>query len=148
MFLFRRPRGPVLVDLDGGITRERPPVFSVTSETAANLSVANAPARSARADQSPAPDSFSALIEGNAADTAGNDRPAAPDRPSPQPRPDEPSAASDNRRPRDDAASSSATNTPSQDAQPSAGQTIAADGSTDPASKPAHPGVATRGIVQ
>src|SRR5882757_2314686 len=84
MFLFRQPRGPVLADLDGGITCERPPVFSVTSETAANLSVANAPARSARADQSPAPDSFSALIDGNAADTAANDRPAAPDRPSPQ----------------------------------------------------------------
>src|SRR5882757_5645489 len=118
MFLFRQPRGPVLADLDGGITCERPPVFSVTSETAANLSVPNAPARSARADQTPAPDSFSALIDGNAADTAGNDRPAAPDRPSPQPRPDE-SAAPDNRRPRDGAASSSAaTNTPSQDTQP------------------------------
>ena len=72
-------------------------MFSVTSETAANLSVQNAPARSARADQTPAPDSFSALIDSNAADTAGNDRtaPTAPDRPSQ--RPDEPSATSDGR---------------------------------------------------
>jgi flagellar hook-length control protein FliK len=124
-------------------------VFSVTSETAANLSVANAPARSARADQSSAPDSFSALIDSNAADTAGNDRPAAPDRLSPQPRPDEPSAASDRPLPRDGAVSSSAaTNTRSQDTQPGAGQTIAADASTDAASKPAKPGVAKPGIVK
>jgi flagellar hook-length control protein FliK len=125
------------------------PVFSVTSETATNLSVANTPARSARADPSSAPDSFSALIDSNAADTAGNDRPAAPDRLSPQPRPDEPSAASDRPLPRDGAASSSAaTNTPSQDAQPGAGQTIATDGSTDAAGKPAKLGVAKPGIVK
>jgi hypothetical protein len=114
-------------------------VFSVTSETAANPSLQNAPSRSARADQSPAPDSFSALIDSNPADTAGNDRPAAPDRPSQQQRSDDTSAASDNRQPRDNASSSSAaTTTPSQDAQPGAGQTVAADGSADAgaASKP------------
>ena len=124
-------------------------MFSVTSETAANLSLQNAPSRSARADQSPAPDSFSALIDSNAADTAGNDRPAAPERPSPQQRPDDTSAASDNRQPRDTASSSgAAANT--QDAQPGAGQTVAADGSADAgtAAKPAKPGVAKSGIVK
>jgi flagellar hook-length control protein FliK len=121
-------------------------VFSVTSETAANLSLQNAPSKSGRADQSPAPDSFSALIDSSAADTAGKDR--APDRPSPQQRPDDASAGSDNRQPRDTASSSgAATNT--QDAQPGAGQTVA-DAAADPgtAAKPAKPGVAKSGIVK
>ena len=123
-------------------------MFSVTSETTANLSLQNAPSRSARADQSPASDSFSALIDSNAADTAGNDRPAAPERASPQQRPDDTSAASDNRQPRD-IASSSGEATNKQDAQPDAGQTIA-DASADAgtAAKPAKPGVAKSGIVK
>jgi flagellar hook-length control protein FliK len=119
-------------------------VFSVTSESAANLSLQSAPSKSARADQSPAPDSFSALIDSSAADTAGKDRP--PDRPSRQQRPDDASAASDNRQPRDTASSSSAN---TQQAQPGAGQTVA-DAAADPgtAAKPAKPGVAKSGIVK
>lgn len=109
-------------------------MFSVTSETAANLPLQNAPSRSARADQSPAPDSFSALIDSN----AGNDRPAAPERPSPQQRSDDTSAASDNRQPAN-----------TQDAQRGAGQTVA-DAAADEgtAAKPAKPGVAKSGIVK
>jgi flagellar hook-length control protein FliK len=107
-------------------------VFSVTSETSANLPFQNAPSRSARADQSPAPDSFSALIDSNAADTAGYDRPDAPDRPSPTQRPDEPSAASDNGQPRDNASSSSAPeNTSPQGADRVPAQSVAADGSAE-----------------
>jgi flagellar hook-length control protein FliK len=125
-------------------------VFSVTSETAANLSLQNAPSRSARADQSPAPGSFSALIDSNAA-PVGNDRATAPDRMSPQQRSDEPFAASDSRQPRDNASSSvAAASTSSQDAQPGAGRTVAADASADAgtAIKPAKQGFAKSGIVK
>jgi flagellar hook-length control protein FliK len=126
-------------------------VLSVTSETAANLSVPNAPARSARTDQSPAPDSFSALIDSNAADTSGNDRtmPAAPDRPSQ--RPDEPSTTSDGRQPRDPASSSkAAAKTPSQDEEPNAAQPASAGSNADAGavSKPIKPGAAKTGIVK
>lgn len=71
-------------------------MLGVTSETA-TLSVPNAPSRPARADQAPALDDFSALVEGAAANPASDDRAAvnAPDRPSPQQRPDDTSAASD-----------------------------------------------------
>jgi flagellar hook-length control protein FliK len=122
-------------------------VFSVTSETAANVSLQNAPSRSAKADQSPAPDSFSALIDSN--DTAGNDRiaPAAPDRPSPQARPDAPSTDS-RQRPDTASPSSAAAKTPSQDAEPNAAQPVAAGSSSDVASKPAKPGPAKSGIVK
>ncbi|HEV7407824.1 MAG TPA: flagellar hook-length control protein FliK [Bradyrhizobium sp.] len=123
----------------------------MTSETAANLSVPNAPARSARADQTPAPDSFSALIDSNAADTAGNDRttPTAPDRPSQ--RPDEPSTTSDGRQPRDAASSSkAAAKTPSQDEEPNAAQPACAGSNADAGavSKPVKPGAAKTGIVK
>jgi flagellar hook-length control protein FliK len=126
-------------------------VLSVTSETAANLSVPNAPARSARADQSPAPDSFSALIDSNAADTSGNDRtaPTAPDRPSQ--RPDEPSTSSDGRQPRDAVSSSkTAAKTPSQDEEPNAAQPAATGSNADAgaASKPVKPESAKTGIVK
>jgi flagellar hook-length control protein FliK len=125
-------------------------VFSVTSETAANLSVQNAPSRPAKADQSPAPDSFSALIDSNVADTAGNDRtaPTAPDRPSQ--RPDEPSTAFDGRPPRDAASSSkAAAKAPSQDEEPDAGQPAAASNADAGAvSKPVKPGLAKTGIVK
>ena len=108
-------------------------MFSVTSETAANLCIQNAPSRSARTDPSPAPDSFSALIDSNtAAGPASNDRPAAataPDRPLQQ-RPDD--ASADSRQLRDDAASGNATaNTPSQDVQSSAAPSVTADGGAD-----------------
>jgi flagellar hook-length control protein FliK len=125
-------------------------VFSVTSETSANLPLQNAPSRSARADQSPAPDSFSALIDSNAADTAGYDRPDAADRPSPTQRPDEPSAASDNRQPRANASSSSAPeNTSPQGADRVPAQSVAADGSAETGviSKP-KVGFATSGTVK
>ncbi|MEA2941929.1 MAG: flagellar hook-length control protein FliK [Bradyrhizobium sp.] len=124
-------------------------MFSVTSETTAKPAVANAPARSARTDQSPAPDSFSALIDSNAANTAGDDRPAAPDRPSPQQRPDEASAASDSRQLRDSTTSSSTTaNAPLQQPQPRPAQAVAAEGSTNVASRPAKPGAAKSGIAK
>ena len=122
-------------------------MFSVTSETAANLSLQNAPSRPAKADQSPASDSFSALIDGNAADTAGNDRPAAPDRPTQ--RPDEPSTTSDGGPPRDAASSSkAAAKTPSQDEESNAVQPAAAGSDAAAISKPAKPGSAKTGIVK
>jgi flagellar hook-length control protein FliK len=125
-------------------------VLSVTSETAANLSVPNAPARSARADQTPAPDSFSALIDSNAADPTGNDRPpTAPERPSQ--RPDQPSTTSDGGQPRDAASSSkTAAKTPSQDNEPNAVQPAAAGSNVDAGvvSKPVKPGSAKPGIVK
>jgi flagellar hook-length control protein FliK len=73
-------------------------VLSVTSEIA-SLSVPNAPARAARPDQTPALDDFSALVDGAVADPRSDDRApvTAPDRPSPQQRPDDTSAASDRR---------------------------------------------------
>jgi hypothetical protein len=124
-------------------------VFSVTSETAANLSLQNAPSRPAKADQSPAPDSFSALIDGNAADTSGNDRatPTARDRLSQ--RPDEPSTASDGQQPGDAAPSSkTAAKTPFQDRGPDAVQSAAASNpDTGAVSKPA-PGSAKTGIAK
>lgn len=124
-------------------------MFSVTSETSANLPPQNAPSRSARADQSPAPDSFSALIDSNAADTPGYDRPSSADRPSPTPRPDEPSAAPDNRQPRDNPSSSAPENTSPQGADRVPAQSAAADGSaeTGAISKPKF-GVATSGTVK
>jgi flagellar hook-length control protein FliK len=127
-------------------------VLSVTSETAANLSVPNAPARSARADQTPAPDSFSALIDSNAADPAGSDRPAAPTAPErPSQRPDQPSTTSDGRQPRD-AASSSKTEakTPSQDEEPNAVQPAAPGSNVDAGavSKPVKPESARTGVVK
>jgi flagellar hook-length control protein FliK len=130
--------------------RERPPVFSVTSETAANLSLQNAPSRSTRTDPS-APDSFSALIDSNvAAEPASNDRPVAataPDRPVQQ-RPDDP--VTDSRQPCGNALSGSATaNTPSQAVQSSDTPSVTADGSADPgaAAKPKL-GSAKSGIVK
>jgi hypothetical protein len=125
-------------------------VFSVTSETAANLSLQNAPSRTAKADQSPAPDSFSALIDSNAADTSGNDRTAStvPDRPSQ--RPDEPSTTSDGRPPRDAAFSSkTAAKTPSQDGEPNAVQPVApgSNAAAGAVSKPEKDGLAKIGIV-
>jgi flagellar hook-length control protein FliK len=68
----------------------------MTSETA-TLSVPNAPSRPARADQAPAPDGFSALVEGAVSNPRSDDRATvtASDRPSPQQRPHDPSAASD-----------------------------------------------------
>jgi flagellar hook-length control protein FliK len=126
-------------------------VFSVTSETAANLSLQNAPSRPAKADQSPAPDSFSALIDGNAADSPGNDRaaPAAPDRPSQ--RPDEPSATSGGKPARDAASSSNAgAEAPSQDSEPSAAQPAATASNADAGavSKQAKPELAKTGVVK
>ncbi|MEA2888408.1 MAG: flagellar hook-length control protein FliK [Bradyrhizobium sp.] len=123
-------------------------MFSVTSETAANLSLQNAPSRPAKADQSPAPDSFSALVDGNAADGSGNDRaaPAAPDRPSQ--RPDEPSTTSDGRPPRDAASSSNAAKAPSQNDGPSAAQPAATGAEAGAISKPAKPELAKTGIVK
>jgi hypothetical protein len=127
-------------------------VLSVTSETAANLSLQNAPSRPAKADQSPAPDSFSALIDGNAADSSGNDRaaPAGPDRPSQ--RPDEPSTTTSDGRPSRDAASSSnaAAKAPSQGEEPSAAQPAATGSNAEASavSKPAKPEPAKTGIVK
>ena len=71
-------------------------MLGVTSETA-TLSVPNAPSRPARADQAPAPDDFSALVEGAVANPRSDDRATVTpsDRRSPQQRPDDPSAASD-----------------------------------------------------
>jgi flagellar hook-length control protein FliK len=121
-------------------------VFSVTSDIAANLSLQSTPSRSARTDQAAAPDSFSALIDGNAADT-GNDRPAAapPDRPSP--RTDD--TAADTRQPRDTTSSSSAASTTaSQDTEPGATQPATSEGGVDAdtASKPKS-GAAKSGIA-
>jgi flagellar hook-length control protein FliK len=123
-------------------------VLSVTSETAANLPVLNAPARSTRADQTPAPGSFSALIDSNAAD----DRPAMPTPPErPSQRPDQPSTTSDGQQSRD-AASSSKTGakTPSQDDEPNAVQPAATGSSVDAGavSKPIKPGATKTGIVK
>jgi flagellar hook-length control protein FliK len=122
-------------------------VFSVTPEPAANLSLQSTPSRSARAEQAPAPDSFSALIDSNA-DTASNDRPAAaaPDRPSPQPRADDKAAASDTRQPRDTTASSANASTVSQDAEPGAAQPATSGGvdagtASKPKSASAKPGI-------
>jgi flagellar hook-length control protein FliK len=122
-------------------------VFSVTSETAANLSLQNAPSRSAKADQSPAPDSFSALIDSNAAGASGSDRttPTSPDRPSQ--RPDEPSTTSDGRQLRDAASPSKAVaKTPSQGEEPV--QPVAAGANADAVSKPVKSGLAKTGIVK
>src|ERR1700733_4988621 len=128
---------------------ERPPVLSVTPDTAATLSVQAAPSKSARTDQTPAQDSFSVLIDSNAADTAGSDRPTAPDRPSQTPRRDETSAAPDSRQLRDNS-SSAAPNTPSQGTEPGTSQTAAAGGAagTVAASKPGKPGGANSGIAK
>jgi flagellar hook-length control protein FliK len=108
-------------------------VFSVTSETAANLSIQNAPSRSARTDPS-APDGFSALIDGNAAVApASNDRPvaAAPDRPLQQ-RPGDASAVTDVRQPRDSAASGSPlANASSPDVPSNVAPSVTTDGSAD-----------------
>jgi flagellar hook-length control protein FliK len=123
-------------------------VFSVTSETAANLSLQNASSRTAKADQSPASDSFSALIDSNSADTSGNDRtrPTAPDRPSQ--RPDEPSTTSDARQPRDAASSSKvAAKTPSQDEEPVQPAAAGANADAGAVSKPVKPPEKT-GIVK
>jgi flagellar hook-length control protein FliK len=122
-------------------------VFSVTSDTAVNLSLQSTPSRSARADQAAAADSFSALIDNNAADT-GNDRPAAaaPDRPAP--RADD--TAAETRQPRDTTSSSSAASTTaSQDTEPTATQPATSDGGVDAdtASKPKS-GSAKSGIVR
>jgi hypothetical protein len=127
-------------------------VFSVTSDTAANLSLQSAPSRSAKADPTPAPDSFSALIDSNAGEPAHNERPVAvaPDRPSPQQRPDDTSAAPDSRQPRDTATSSKVVaTTASGDAKSNDAQSVAADGSADAvtASKPKL-GSAKSGIVK
>jgi len=122
-------------------------VLSVTSDTAVNLSLQSTPSRSARTDQAAAPESFSALIDGNAADT-GNDRPAAaaPDRPSP--RADD--TAADTRQPRDTTSSSSAASTTaSQDTEPGAPQPATSEGGVDAdtASKPKS-GATKSGIVR
>ena len=130
-------------------------MFSVTSETAANVSLQNAPSRSAKADQSPAPDSFSALIDSNAADISGNDRtaPTAPDRPSQ--RPGEPSTTSDGRQPRDAASSSKAAaktpspeKTPLQDQEPVQPAAAGSNADAGAVSKPAKPGSAKTGVVK
>jgi flagellar hook-length control protein FliK len=128
--------------------RERPPVLSVTSETAANLSLQNAPSRSAKADPTPPPDSFSSLIDNNAAEPASSDRSAAPDRPAPQPRSEATSAASDSRQPRDAASSkSSAAKPASQDSEPATQPvTVEANAGAGAASKPAKPGATKSGI--
>jgi flagellar hook-length control protein FliK len=116
-------------------------VFSVSSETAANLSVQTAPSRPAKADQSPAPDSFSALIDSNAADICGR----------PSQRPDEPSTASDARQPRDAASSSKAaakTKSQEEELNPVQATTAASNDEAGAISKPAKPGPAKTGIVK
>jgi flagellar hook-length control protein FliK len=110
-------------------------VLSVTSEAAANLSISNASSRSARTDPSPAPDSFSALIDSNAApEPASNDRPpgaTAPDRPLQQ-RADEAAAVTNGSGPRDNASSgSAAAKTSSQDVQSNAAPSVIVDGSAE-----------------
>jgi flagellar hook-length control protein FliK len=123
-------------------------VLSVTSETPVNLSLQSAPSRSAKADPVPAPDSFSSLIDNNAAEPASSDRAAAPDRPAPQPRSDSASAASDNRQPRDTAPSSNNAAKPaSQDSEPAA-QPVTVDAGADAgaASKPVKPGATKSGV--
>src|SRR5229473_8704004 len=78
----------------GQIHRERPPVFSVTSESTPTVSFQAAPPKPARSDLA-STDSFAALVDSNtAADTGNNDRAAtaAP----PQRRSDDTPAAADN----------------------------------------------------
>ena len=56
---------------------ERPPVYSVTSEPAANLSFQGAPSKAARPDPSAGNDNFGALVDSNRAADTGNDRAAS-----------------------------------------------------------------------
>ena len=60
------------------IHRERPPVFSVTPDTPANVPFQSTPPRSARFDQSSGNGSFAALVDSNTATDNGHDRAAAP----------------------------------------------------------------------
>src|ERR1700688_595621 len=94
--MFYRARGgPVLADLGLEFHRERPPVYSVTSEAATSMSFQTAAPKPARSDASQGNDSFGTLVDSNTPANAGND-PTAPTAqpPSAAPRPSDNAAAS------------------------------------------------------
>jgi flagellar hook-length control protein FliK len=112
------------------IHHERPPVFSVTSDAAANVSFQGASSRLARPDPSQGNDSFGALVDSSTAVDTGNDRAAstAPEQPAPQRRSDDATATSDSTGSRDAAAAGQSNN--SNDRNGTAKQS--ADGNSDP----------------
>ena len=83
--------------------RKAGPVFSVTSDLAASLSVQTAPHKPARPDPPQSNDSFAALVDSNTATDAGSDSAPLPptDRGAPPRQSDDAPAASDNRSWRD-----------------------------------------------
>ena len=124
------------------IHHERPPVFSVTSDTAANLSFQAAPSRPARPDPSQGNDGFGALIDSNTAVNAGNNRAtsAAQDQPAPQRRSDDAPATSDSRATRDAAAPDRTAGNTADDRNTAANQP-AGDKSDAAANTAAQPGL-------
>src|SRR4051794_28249857 len=92
----------------GWIHDERPPVFSVTPDAAANLSFQVAPPRPTRPDPSQGDDSFWALVDSSTPVDSGNDRPTAAEPAASQRRADDTAATADNRTSRDAPASDTA----------------------------------------